>query len=300
MKLTIDQQANDQRLDRFLRKRFPKMSRSEIYRLLRTRPVKRDGKKLKENDRVFFGDELLIPWPDDVDQAPASLAIVSGDLTLVAQTKEYLVAYKPIGLKTIPDTTGEKSLSLLVQSAFASEQTDTFRISPVSRLDRNTSGLVLFGRTYASLKHYNQLMRQGQIRKFYYAIIFGTITEEKTYHVAMSKDTRTNQVSVGVGSETSTRVKPIVSNNKKTLIEIELLTGKSHQIRALMQHLGHPIEGDPKYGRGGRFQWLTAYRLEFDDQSILYLDEDFRDKLKKEFNYVARENHPDTCQQLSV
>lgn len=300
MKLTIDQQAHDQRLDRFLRKRFPKMARGEIYRLMRTRPVRRLGKKLKENDRVYDGDELELFWPglDDAPEKPFEK--VSGELTLAAVAPDYVVAYKPVGLKTIPDQAGEMSLSLLVQSAFADEHSDTFRISPVSRLDRNTAGLVLFGRSYHSLKRYNELMRRGQIRKFYFAIIFGTIIETSTHKVLMKKDRATNQVTVGSGVMTETLVRPIASNGKKTLVEVELITGKSHQIRALMQHLGHPIEGDPKYGRGGKFQWLWASRLEFDGLVIEYHGAEYRDKLKKEFDYVPRPNNPDTCQQLSI
>lgn len=300
MKLTIDPSAHDQRLDRFFRKRFPGISRNEIFRLLRTRPVRRDGKRLKPNDRIYTGDVLDFDWPDSIDTAASPLQKVNGQLTLIAQSDDYLVVYKPIGLKTIPDRAGEMSLSLLVQSAFVSEQTATFRMSPVSRLDRNTSGVVLFGRTYAGLKKYNQLMRRGQIRKYYLAIIFGTIKEEATYEIQMEKDRKKNKVEVGRGQWTHTRIKPIVTNGTKTLIEVELLTGHAHQIRALMSHLGHPIEGDPKYGRGGSFQWLAAHRLEFDGHQIYYLSSEFRDRIKEEFNYVAGENHPNTCQQFSI
>lgn len=300
MKLTIDTSADDQRLDRFIRKRFPGMSRSEIYRLLRTRPIRRDSKKLKENDRIYAGDVLDIPWPDINDEPPAKRHEVSGDLTIVASGADFLVAFKPVGLKTIPDTAGEQSLSLLVQTAYDKEQSDTFRISPLSRLDRNTAGLVLFGRSYQGLKKYNELMRSGAIRKYYYAIIFGTITETTTHHVRMQKDPQTNRVTVGSGVMTSTRITPIISNGSKTLVELELITGKSHQIRALLQSLGHPIEGDPKYGRGGAFQWLVAYRLVFEDQDIRYLPPEYLAKLKKEFNYVPGSNHSLAGQQLSI
>src|SRR5690606_37681356 len=101
---------------------------------------------------IYTGDVLDFDWPDSIDTAASPLQKVNGQLTLIAQSDDYLVVYKPIGLKTIPDRAGEMSLSLLVQSAFVSEQTATFRMSPVSRLDRNTSGVVLFGRTYAGLK----------------------------------------------------------------------------------------------------------------------------------------------------
>lgn len=300
MKLTIDQSAHDQRLDRYLRKRFPGISRNEIFRLLRTRPVRREGKKLKISDRVYAGDVLELNWPETLDTAAPAKQLVSGELQVIARGEDWLVVYKPVGLKTIPDRSGEKSLSLLVQSVFADEQTDTFRMSPISRLDRNTSGLVLFGRTYSGLQKYNRLMRLGQVHKYYLAIVFGTIEEARTWQVPMKKDRTRNQVVVGQGHMTTTRIDPIVSSDDKTLIEIELITGHAHQIRALMQHIGHPIVGDPKYGRGGSHQWLCAHRLEFEHQTIHYLSPDFRQRLLEEFNYVPSPNHPDTGQQFSV
>ena len=300
MKLTIDDTAHDQRLDRFLRKRFPAIPRNEIFRLLRTRPVKRDGRRLKPSDRIYRGDELELHWPDEYDTSAAPLAKVSGRLHVIAQADDWLAVYKPPGLKTIPDQAGEKSLSLLVQSAFADQQSDTFRMSPISRLDRNTAGLVLFGRTYRGLQQLNQLMRRGEIGKYYLAVIFGTIKQDEIYQVAMTKDRSSNQVIVGRGQMTRTRVSPVISHGDKSLVEIELLTGHAHQIRALLSHLGHPIEGDPKYGRGGRRQWLCAHRLEFLDQTIYYLPPEFRRKLQEEFNYAARENHPDSGQLLSI
>ena len=300
MKLTIDQSAHDQRVDRYFRKRFPGISRNEIFRLLRTRPVRRDGKKLKPNDRVFEGDVLEFTWPQDLDTAAPPRQTVSGDLTVISEGDDWLVVYKPVGLKTIPDRAGEKSLSLLVQSVFSQDQTDTFRMSPISRLDRNTSGLVLFGRTYTGLQKYNELMRQGELHKYYLAIVFGTIEEAGTWRVRMEKDRLKNKVQVGRGQMTETRIKPLATNGKKSLIEIELITGHAHQIRALMQHLGHPIEGDPKYGRGGSFQWLCAHRLKFDGQEIYYLSPEYRTRLEQEFNYVAEANHPDTGRKLSI
>lgn len=155
----------------------------------------------------------------------------------------------------------------------------TFTPSICNRLDRNTSGIIIGAKNYQSLKAINEAIKAGSIRRFYKTIFKGNIKKEFTAEGYLSKDEDKNRVTIheddSEGSKKITTViKPLKNNNGYSLLEIELITGRTHQIRGHLSSLGYPVIGDRKYGNreiNKRFnekysldnQWLHGYRVEF-------------------------------------
>ena len=174
---------------------------------------------------------------------------------------------------------------LLDCGAVSAESLQSFRPSVCNRLDRNTSGIVAVGKTTAALQELSKMFRERTIHKYYQALVVGGLEEEKTIDGYLVKDERKNQVkifskSVQDAQRILTRYVPVGRSVEKdgrealTLLEIELITGRSHQIRAHLASTGHPVVGDPKYGNrdrnsyfartyGLRSQLLHAERIEF-------------------------------------
>ncbi|MBQ3030609.1 MAG: RNA pseudouridine synthase, partial [Agathobacter sp.] len=168
------------------------------------------------------------------------------------------------------------------------EEFQTFRPSVVNRLDRNTTGLLLFGKTLNALQQLGEGIRERSIEKYYRAIVAGELKEELELKGYLLKDEKTNKVSfhkeqVEGSDYIETGVKPLVSKNGLTLVEIHLVTGKTHQIRLHLSTIGHPILGDMKYGdekinkkyyesHKVNHQLLHAYRLEFPDGRVVTAD----------------------------
>lgn len=300
MQIVIDKNSSGQRTDRYLRKYLREHSLGEIYKMIRRKDVRLNGERVKAETFLKEGDVLDIRLPE-IKLTERSHIEHHGELFVVRETAHDLVVYKPAGLKTIPDEAGERSLSGLVQTYLKALCSDTFRPSPVSRLDRNTAGLVLFAKDAEHLRRYNRLMREGSLKKYYLAMIFGTIKQEGLHVVHMHKDHTTNKVQVQAdGYETRTTLRTLCRNEHFSLLEIELHTGKSHQIRALLSHLGNPIVGDPKYGRGGRQQQLFAWKLQFEQELITYLDPEVLRTIEKEFGHACTPHHSHSGQRLSV
>ena len=164
------------------------------------------------------------------------------------------------------------------------EEFQTFRPSVVNRLDRNTTGLLLFGKTLNALQELGENIRNRSIEKYYRAVVAGELKETLELKGYLLKDEKTNKVSyhkdqVEGSDYIETGVKPLVSKNGLTLVEIHLITGKTHQIRLHLSTIGHPILGDMKYGDAQvnkkyydshkvNHQLLHAYRLEFPDGRV--------------------------------
>ncbi|NLY72770.1 MAG: RluA family pseudouridine synthase [Tissierellia bacterium] len=283
MKIIIDESAANQRLDRFLMKFFPKAGRGEIYRLIRKKDVRINGKVAREKDRIELHDELDIYLKEDLVKSWSGDMIEArpGSIDIVYEDEDDLVVYKPQGLKTTPDSRGEDSLSSRVQAYLEADISRTFRPSPLGRLDKDTRGLVLFTKNYQRTKELEELQRQRGLEKLYLALIFGTI-EEGLCEIRLEK--KANEPGVKLteeGKKAITDFKVLARKDGYSLVEAQLITGRTHQIRASIAHLGGQILGDELYGRGRGGQSLICYKLAWQDKEVFYLPDDFIELMRK-------------------
>ncbi len=291
-----------QRLDKFLHKFMPSAPNSFIFKMLRKKNIVLNGKKaegkeiLAVDDTVsfFFSDETFSKFtqigsvtldstktksiPNDYNKAYVTLQ----GITIIYEDEDILILNKPAGILTQKAESDDFSLNewmigyLLQQEKITEEALLTFKPSVQNRLDRNTSGLVLCGVSLRGSQILSQLIHDRTIKKVYLAIVKGEIDKPGILSGSLKKNEKTNKVIISdtKGKEIITSYKPISFGKDFTLLEIELITGKTHQIRAHMASIGHPILGDPKYGDiqwnqiykkklGIKRQLLHAYRVEF-------------------------------------
>lgn len=293
--ITIQENEAGQRFDKFLKKYLDRAGAGFIYKMLRKKNITLNGKKadgremLKKGDavRIFFADETLERFHSRADQKfivkkkrPVKLDIVYEDLDVLAVDK-------PAGMLTQRGNGPERSLSeylpeyLLERGDMTEEEMRAFHPAPVNRLDRNTSGLVLCGRTLKGQQFLSEMIRRRDVRKEYLCLVSGRMEKKQTARYFYRKKENENRVVLsetyeeGMGTM-ETELVPVVAGDEATLVRATLITGKSHQIRATLAFLGHPILGDPKYGdrtqnriffqkTGIRRQMLHAFRVIFPD-----------------------------------
>jgi len=269
----ITAQEAPQRIDRFLCKYLNKASKTVVFRLLRKNIVRVSGKRVKENHMLEVGDVVQMYLSDDsfaeLRETPKKVTASKAELEIVFEDDEILILNKPVGLLTHPDKNEFKNtLATRVQLYLKDLCGKTFSPAPIQRLDKNTSGLVLFAKTYNSLQHYNELMRNRELGKYYLTIVKGELKSAGEVKGILNKDEVKNRVTItqsGEGLAIHTKYKPLETKNGYTLVEVELLTGRSHQIRASLEYAGFPIVGDLKYGgnrrEGESAQLLHAWKL---------------------------------------
>lgn len=268
--INITRNEADQRLDRFLLKYLNNTTRTNVYKLIRKKVFKVNGVRVKEDYFLKENDELAIYLQDEtLESLMKEIEQVTPDdigLEIVFEDNDILVVNKPKGMLTHPDKEEYKNtLATIVQFYLSDLCTKTFRPAPVHRLDKNTSGLVLFAKNYDSLKKYNELMRSRSIGKYYLAVVEGHLDREGEVKGYLNKDEVKNKVTISATNRDEskychTKYKVVKHLKKYSLVEIELLTGRSHQIRASMAYVGHPIVGDVKYG-GKKVNHLTSQLL---------------------------------------
>jgi len=265
-----------QRLDRFLLKYLNNSSRTNIYKLIRKKVFKVNGVRVKEDYFLELGDKLDIYLSDEsydkLVKPEAQVEASDVGLNIVYEDDDILIVDKPSGVLTHPDKNEFKNtLSSKVQVYLKHMSSRTFKPASIQRLDKNTSGLVIFGKNYQSLKEYNELMRDRKIKKFYQCVVEGVVKEAGTVKGWLVKDEAKNKVRLSQKQNDDkakfchTDYKPLKVVGHYTLLEVELHTGRSHQIRESMRYIGHPIVGDKKYGaskeKNVNFQLLHGYKL---------------------------------------
>lgn len=295
---TIGRNEAGQRLDKLLGKILNEAPSGFIYKMLRKKNIKvnqskADGKELlKEGDtvQIYLSDDTFAKFHKDkkteLKTGETSLkGEVLSENRILYQDSDILILNKPSGVlsqkaKASDDSINEQMIRYLLSTGrLAKEQLMTFTPSVCNRLDRNTSGIVLAGVSLAGSRMLSSLLKERTVHKYYLALVQGNVPKAGGGKAYLIKDGKTNQVRIlqkpaegAVMIETKYRS----CNNRPdySLLEVELITGKSHQIRAYLASLGHPIMGDAKYGNpeknrefrnryGIQNQCLHAYRIVF-------------------------------------
>ncbi|MDR3091468.1 MAG: RluA family pseudouridine synthase [Clostridiales bacterium] len=268
----ITQGDSGGRLDKYLLRLMPESGRGFIYKMLRKKNITLNGARAEGRETLREGDVIKLFLSDETigkfegrrreNRFPADISVVYEDEGL-------LVCDKPAGLLSQAARAGDDCLLERVR-AYLPEA----RPALCNRLDRNTSGLVLCAKTLASARETCLLLASGQIRKFYAAQVIGAFTKEREVSEGYFKDRAANKAYVSQNGETAARARfsplALSEDGRFSLVEIELLTGKSHQIRVQLANMGFPIIGDPKYGNPSanraaraKYQRLRAYKLIF-------------------------------------
>lgn len=260
-KITAD--SADQRMDRFLKKLLPNAQTGFLMKMLRKKRIKLNGARAEANTLVREGDTVTFYFSQDTfdkfagktDAAPQTDALPPKLRALITpplyEDAHVLAVNKPAGLLTQPDATGDPSVSDIAASL---PHGGTFHPAPANRLDRDTSGIVLIAKDYATQKALAEEISERRVTKEYIALVAGVVTEGGTLTGKLTKDAATNTVSVTAERGEANAVldyAPIEARGELTLLSVRLHTGKTHQIRAQLAEAGHPIVGDAKYGTSG-------------------------------------------------
>ena len=287
MKIEIGTNEAGQRLDKFLRKLLKDVPLSKIFKALRKGDVRVNGKKQKENYTLKVDDIVEIKYIQSTKEKPEEkfIKVDASSMKITYEDANILIVEKWPNILVHPDEKGkEPSLTDFVLS-YLNEKGDylpenelTFTPAPCNRLDRNTSGIVIFGKNFEALRNINELIREGNVEKYYNTLVKGKIKDGlyKGY-ILKNEDVNISKIyeeEVPNSKEIAMEVKTLKTNGAYSFLEIDLITGRSHQIRAHLSHLGTPIIGDNKYGDkklnsffankfGLDCQFLYAYKLVF-------------------------------------
>ena len=287
MRIEIGTNEAGQRLDKFLRKLLKDVPLSKIFKALRKGDVRVNGSKQKENYSLQINDVIEIKYIQSTKEDPKEkfIKVNASGMKITYEDSNILIVEKWPNILVHPDEKGKEAsltdyvLSYLNEKGdYLPENEITFTPATCNRLDRNTSGIVIFGKNFEALRTMNEMIREGKVEKYYNALVKGKI-KDGLYKGYIHKNEEANiskiyDEKVNDSKEIAMEVKTIRTNGAYSLLEIDLITGRSHQIRAHLSHLGAPIIGDNKYGDrklnsffankfGLDCQFLYAYKLIF-------------------------------------
>ncbi len=290
---TISKNDSGQRVDKFILKTFPKLPKSLMFKEIRKKNIKVNRKRtdasaiLNEGDRIelYLNDEVLEEKIKHYDFMGASkqLDIIYEDDNIILIDKKVGLLCHPDGNEYVDTLISRVKRYLYEKGEWNPEDSSTFSPSLANRIDRNTGGIVITAKNAEALRILNDKIKNREIEKYYLTVVHGKMERESdTLTAYLTKDTKKNKVTVS--DKETDKSKKIVTKytvldyqNGNSLLEIDLKTGRTHQIRAHMAYIGHPLLNDGKYGKEqGRYrQALYSYRLVFNmkDAGVLsYLD----------------------------
>ncbi len=293
--ITVTKFEEGQRLFKLLQKYLSAANSSFLYKMLRKKNITLNGKRADGKEllacgdtvALFLSDETIVKFGGNLTgkkDAVAGQSIVpekkgSYPFDILYEDDDLLFVNKPAGILTQKAEAKDVSLNesiiaYLIESGAVPEQNlAVFRPSVCNRLDRNTSGIVAAGKTVAGLQFLSEVFRERTIKKYYYCIVQGMLHQKAYQDGFLKKDSRTNKVFVLPPEDSKkalelgytriqTAYRPILAVRGFTLLEVELITGKTHQIRAHLAFQGNPILGDVKYGGKQEVQQLKLkYQL---------------------------------------
>ena len=288
--ITVHKQEEGQRLVKLLGAYLKEAPNSFFYKMLRKKNITLNGKKADGTEKLKCGDEIRLFLSDETYEKFAGKVqpkekFPMVKLNIVYEDSNVIFINKPAGMlsqKSVPSdvSLNEYLLGYLEKSGqWKQEESKAFRPSVCNRLDRNTSGLVICGKSMAGLQQMAALLKDRSLHKYYLCLVKGVMTESQHLEGYLLKDENSNQVKI-FQKETEgaahiiTEYEPLYTEGETTLLKVTLVTGKSHQIRAHLSSIGHPFIGDPKYGdrkvnaffretHGIKNQMLHAWKLTF-------------------------------------
>lgn len=270
---TVTPSESGKRLHRYVRSIMPNYPLGQLYKMIEQGKVRVNGKRKKDTYELAAGDEIAI-WIEEeafqeahagAEEKKVKFAGVDASIDVIYEDAELLVVNKPAGLLTHPDRSEQKETLITRVHAYLHRKGELdsrlFLPATANRLDRNTSGLVLVGKTAGTLHRLNQDIQRRQLDKTYITVVHGRLSAPGEVGTKLIRDsegnrTRTvreetedqNGAGEAEGKEALTRYRPLSTGNGYTMVEVELVSGRTHQIRVHMQSIGHPLLGDIKYG----------------------------------------------------
>lgn len=268
--ITINENDANQRLDKFLTKYMPSLPQSMLYKGLRKNCVRVNSKHVRTGDYALCaGDILTLYFKEEFFAKPEKFIPSNSALNIVYEDENILLINKEAGVVVHADDNGtEDTLIRRIQSylykkgEYNPENEHSFSPALCNRLDRNTQGIIIAAKNAAALRIINEKIKNREIKKLYLCVAEGHFDGSKELRAYLTRGDRIVSVSDAASDgakEIKTRYRVIASDENASLVEVELLTGRTHQIRAQLAAIGHPLAGDTKYG--ARKKTENSYKL---------------------------------------
>ncbi len=285
--LIIKKNDAGQRLDKFLVKAVKGLPMSLMYKYIRTKKIKVNRKRCEQKYILQEGDEIQLFIRDEFFDSPekddGALSRIAPKLDIVYEDENIILCNKRPGVLVHEDDSAKDNTLIMHIKAYLYQKGEydpdseqSFAPALCNRIDRNTGGIVIAAKNAEALRIMNEKIKNDEIRKFYLCAVHGKMPKRAdTLTGYLKKNSATNLVDIsdkprGGYKNIITKYKVLAESRDSSLVEVELVTGRTHQIRAHMSHIGHPLLGDGKYGvnrddkaDGYKYQALYSYRLIF-------------------------------------